>query len=178
MKKNPLEHIESLFSFLQKFTYEIYLSFATVISSFITEYHKVDMAFFCFILITCLDTLTRVHADAVKKGLVFNPFRFYFWKEFKSGRFRDMLHKIFYEYGVYLIIAFILDRLVFEHILINIYGKKLTLPVIALYIFSFIELWSVGENIDEAGGINIFKRVISFLPQKIQDIVDPKEEEK
>ena len=165
-----------MYSFLQKFTYEIYLFFATIISSFVTEYYKVDMAFFCFILITCLDTLTRVHADAVSKKIKFNPLKAYFWREFKSGKFRNMLRKIFYEYGVYLIIAFILDTLVFENLLISIYGEKLTLPVIALYIFSFIELWSIGENIDEAGGVNIFKRIIKFLPEKIQEIVNPKED--
>jgi hypothetical protein len=178
MKKSFWEDLHDLFVFLHKFTYEIYIAAAAVISSFMTAYYKIDMAFFCFVLLTSLDTITRVHADAVKKKLVFNPFKAYFWREFKSDKFRAMLNKIFSEYGIYLIIAFILDTLVFDKLLLNIYGQKLTLPVIALYIFSFIELWSIGENIDDAGGVNIFKRIVHLLPEKVQEIINPKEKEK
>jgi hypothetical protein len=180
MKKSFLENLQEnlhgLFVFLQKFTYEIYIAIATTISAFLTAYYKIDMAFFCFILITSLDTITRVHAEAVKKKLIFNPFKAYFWREFKSDKFREMLNKIFSEYGVYLIIAFILDTLVFDKLLLNIYGQRLTLPVIALYLFSFIELWSIGENIDDAGGVNIFKRIVHLLPEKIRKIVEPEKE--
>jgi hypothetical protein len=178
MKKSFLENLHDVFVFIQRFTYEIYMAIAATISAFLTAYYKIDMAFFCFILITSLDTITRVHADAIKKNLVFNPFKAYFWREFKSDKFREMLNKVFLEYGVYLVIAFILDTLVFDKLLLNIYGQRLTLPVIALYLFSFIELWSIGENIDEAGGVNIFKRIVHLLPEKVQEIINPKEKEK
>ena len=178
MKINFIDYIHSVFLFVERFAYDIYIVVATILSSFITAYYKVDLAFFCFILITSLDTVTRVHADAMKKKLRFNPFKAYFWRELKSTGFREMLNKVFYEYGVYLIIAFILDTLVFEKLLIDIYGVKLTLPVISLYVFSFIELWSIGENIDEAGGINLFKRLLHFLPEKLQKIVSPEGDKK
>jgi hypothetical protein len=125
-----------------------------------------------------LDTITRINANAVAKKLKFNPFKAYFWREIKSDGFREMSNKVFGQYGVYLCISFVLDQYVFTDLIINIYGEDLTLPVISLYLFSFIELWSIGENIDEAGGINLFKRVIHFLPEKVQKIVLPEDKEK
>lgn len=58
-------------------------------------------------------------------------------EELNSAGLRTMLNKVFYEYGVYLIIN-ILDPSGFEKLLIDIYGVKLTLPVISPYVFHFM----------------------------------------
>ena len=44
-----------------------------------------------------------------------------------------------------------------------------------LYIFSAIEIWSVGENIEKRGGVNLPKRVFHLLPEKIQKILKQEE---
>lgn len=185
MKKNFFLIYEDLFNFflkvynyIHKFTFEIYLFFAGLTSYFLSNYNRIDYAFYCFLIITSLDTVTRINAGAIAKKLKFNPFKAYFWKEIKSSGLRDMYKKVFMEYGVYLIISFVVDQLVFNGtITFNIYGSNLKLPVIALYLFSFVEVWSIGENIEEAGGINLIKKTLHFLPEKIQKIISPKDEE-
>ena len=163
---------------MQKCTFEIYLFFAGIVSYFLSNYDRIEYALGCFAILTMLDTTTKINAVAKAKKLKFNPFKKYFWLEIKSGGFRKMANKIFMEYGVYLIIAFVIDSLVFSKTTtFNIVGSDLKLPVIAVYYFSFIEAWSIGENIEEAGGINWLKRILHFLPEKIQKIVQPKTEE-
>lgn len=186
MKKNFFLFYQELFNFIlkiqnyvHKFSFEIYLFFAGMISTFLKDYDRIEYALGCFAIVTTLDTVTKINAVAKSKKLKFNPFKKYFWLEIKSGGFRDMANKIFMEYGVYLIIAFVIDILVFsETTTFNVVGSQLKLPVIAVYYFSFIEAWSIGENIEEAGGVNWLKRIVHFLPEKIQKIVQPKTEEK
>lgn len=185
MKKNLSISIEDFFNTLlkiwtaiQKFGFEVYLFFAGIFSYFLSNYARIDYAFYCFLIITSLDTVTRINAEAAAKKLKFNPFKGYFWAEIKSEGLRDMFKKVFTEYGVYLIISFVIDRLVFAGtITFNVYGSDIKLPVIALYFFSFVEVWSIGENIEESGGINLVKRVLHFLPEKLQKIISPKSQE-
>jgi hypothetical protein len=163
-----------IYDFFSKFFYETYLAISLTLSSFLAFYTDIKTALLAFAIFTILDTITRIDADAKNKGLKFNPFKAYFWAEIKSDEIRNMLRKVFMEYGVYLLIAFVIDALIFKHsVLFEIYDRKMTLPVIALYVFSGIELWSIGENIADAGGVNIFKRIIHFLPEKYQKIFIP-----
>jgi hypothetical protein len=172
--KEFFKNIQETFFGINLFMKEMYLAVCIFISSFLAHYTDIKTAFWAFIIITILDTTTRINAEAVKKGLVFNPFKGYFWAEIKSGGLRDMCKKIFSEYFVYLIISFVIDILIFkQNFLIDFMDRKLTLPVIALYVFSAVELWSIGENIEDSGGTNIFKRVIHLLPEKVQKIVQP-----
>ena len=87
-----------------------------------------------------------------------------------------MCDKIFRQYFMYLMIAFIVDVLILKKmVIVELWGDKLTLPMIALYIFSAIEIWSVGENIEKRGGVNLPKRVFHLLPEKIQKILKQEE---
>jgi hypothetical protein len=166
--------IHELYSFCSTFIHEVYLTICLAISSFLAFYTDIKSAFFAFVILTILDTVTRINANAKNKGLKFNPFKRYFWAEIQSGELRIMLQKVVMEYGIYLIIAFVIDVLIFKNsVLFEIYNRKMTLPVISLYVFSGIELWSIGENIADAGGVNIFKRIIHFLPEKYQKIFIP-----
>jgi hypothetical protein len=163
-----------ILNFFATFFYEMYLAISLAVSSFLAFYTDIKTAFFAFAILTILDTITRINANAKNKGLKFNPFKAYFWAEIQSGELRNMLQKVVMEYGVYLIIAFVIDALIFKNsVLFEIYDRKMTLPVIALHVFSGIELWSIGENIADAGGVNIFKRVVHFLPEKYQKIFIP-----
>jgi hypothetical protein len=163
-----------IFDFFSKFLYETYLAISLTLSSFLAFYTDIKTAALAFVIFTVLDTITRINANAKNKGLKFNPFKAYFWAEIQSGELRKMLQKVVMEYGIYLIIAFVIDALIFKHtVLFEVYDRKMTLPVIALHVFSGIELWSIGENIADAGGENIFKRIIHFLPEKYQKIFIP-----
>lgn len=153
------------------FIEKAYLWLTSFISGVLAYYTDLHLAVYFFLGATTLDTITSIHAKSVAKGLKFNPFKLYFWKEITSGGLRDWAKKVFLEYGIYLIIAFMIDEWVLKRmVLFEFFGRKLTLPVIALYLFSFIEVWSIGENIEEAGGNNLFKKILHFLPEKYQQI--------
>lgn len=166
--KNLITYLES-FTGLQKF----YITISSTLSGFLTYHANLKESLFVLAIVLVLDTITRIHANAKKKGLSFNPFKMYFWKEIESKGFRKMCEKIFLEYGIYIIIAFTLNKYVFNNeVLINFNDKGLTLPVLSIWVFSFIEIWSIAENIEDAGGKNIFKVVKELLPQKIQTLID------
>lgn len=151
--------------------YKIWTTVCTFFSSLLAFYTDLDLALSFFLLCTTLDTLTAIHAQAIIKGLKFNPLKKYFWGQIKSSSLRNWMKKVFWEYGLYLVIAFAIDKYVFKNfILLDILQRELTLPVLAVYLFSFIELWSIGENIEGAGGINIFKKILHFIPEKYQKI--------
>jgi hypothetical protein len=148
-----------------------YLIIITFISTLLSCHTNLKTALAAFTIITLLDTLTRINAQAKKQGLKFNPFRLYFYRQIQSKGLRDMCEKIFTRYGVWLIISFVIDYYILDRmILVDFNDKGLTLPVIALYLFCGIEVWSIGENIEDAGGVNIIKKILHLLPEKIQKI--------
>lgn len=153
---------------------KLYLSAASLMSGALAYYTDLNLALWLFFIATTLDTLTAINAQAVAKGYSFNPFKKYFWAQITSTGLRNWMKKVFWEYGIYLIIAFAINKYVLKNmILFDMFDRRLTLPVLALYLFSFIEIWSIGENLERAGGVNIFKKVLHFLPEKYQKIFKP-----
>lgn len=149
-----------------------YIFLTTTISGILSYHTELQSSLTIFSIVILLDSITRIHADAKKKKLKFNPFQLYFWKEIKSKGLRKMCEKLFLEYGVYLLIAFAVDKYILEQmILFEFNSKHLTLPILALWIFSFIEIWSIAENVEDAGGRNIFKLAHELLPEKMQSIL-------
>lgn len=156
------------------FMKKLWLTITGFLSGVLAYYTDLNLALWLFGISTVLDTLTSINAQAYAAGLKFNPFKKYFWAQISSTGLRKWMKKVFWEYGIYLIIAFAIDKYVLKNmILFDMLNRKLTLPVIAIYLFSFIEIWSIGENIERAGGINIFKRVLHFIPEKYQKIFKP-----
>lgn len=150
---------------------KLYLIITSFISTLLAYHTSLPTAIYAFLIVTVLDTVTRIHADAEKQGLKFNPFKAYFYSQIKSEGLRGMMNKIFAQYGIYLIIAFTIDYYILDKsVLLNYNDKGLTLPIISLYIFSGIEIWSIGENIEDFGGINLIKKIIHLLPERIQKI--------
>lgn len=150
---------------------KIWIFISTLVSGLLACYTDLIPALVIFIISTCLDTATSIHAQAMLKGLVFNPFKKYFWNEISSTGLRNWMKKVFWEYGVYLIISFVIDQCVLKNItLFSTFDRELTLPVLAIYLFAFIETWSIGENIERAGGINIFKKILHLIPDKYQKL--------
>lgn len=150
---------------------KIWLFIASIVSGLLACYTDLVPALFFFVISTCLDTATSIHAQALGKGLKFNPLKNYFWNQISSAGLRNWMKKVFWEYGVYLIISFVIDQCVLKNIILfNAEGRELTLPVLAIYLFAFIETWSIGENIERAGGVNIFKKILHLIPDKYQKI--------
>lgn len=150
-----------------------YLFISTTISGILSYHVELEDSLTIFSIVVILDSITRIHANAKKKGLKFNPFTLYFWKEIKSKGLRVMCEKVFLEYGVYLLIAFAVDKYILEQMIIFEFNSKhLTLPILAIWIFSFIEIWSIAENVEDAGGKNIFKLIGELLPEKLQNILE------
>ncbi len=152
---------------------KIYIFISSTISGILSYHVELEDSLTIFSIIVILDSITRIHANAKKKGLKFNPFALYFWKEIKSKGLREMCEKVFLEYGVYLLIAFAVDKYILEQMVIFEFNSKhLTLPILAIWIFSFIEIWSVAENVEDAGGKNIFKLINELLPEKLQSLIE------
>lgn len=152
---------------------KIYIFISSTISGILSYHVELEDSLTIFSIVIILDSITRIHANAKKKGLKFNPFALYFWKEIKSKGLREMCEKVFLEYGVYLLIAFAVDKYILEQMVIFEFNSKhLTLPILAIWIFSFIEIWSVAENVEDAGGKNIFKLINELLPEKLQSLIE------
>jgi len=152
---------------------KVYMFITAVVSSILSYHVELKDSLIIFSIVVVLDSLTRVHANAKKKGLVFNPFAKYFWKEISSKGLRDMCEKVFLEYGIYLLVAFAVDNYILDRmVLFKFNDIHLTLPILALWIFSFIEIWSIAENVEDAGGRNIFKVAYELFPEKLQKILD------
>lgn len=130
-----------------------------------------------FVIATVLDTITRIHADAKAAKLSFNPFQLQFWLRIKSKGLKKMGRKIFVEYGIAVIIAFFVDTLLFKNALhFKLLTLKLNIPIAAIIFFTGIEIWSVFENIEEAGMTNWLKKFLNlfsgFLPSKWKEVYE------
>lgn len=155
-----------------------YIWFTTFISSVLAYYTDLHIALYFFIGATILDTITAIDAQAKAEGMVFRPWKKYFWLQIKSRGLRDWCEKIFWKYGRWLIMAFMLNEWVLKNMVIfDMFNRKLTLPVVAVYLFGFIECWSIGENIEKTGDRNIIKMIFHFLPEKFQKIFKKVENE-
>lgn len=157
--------ITSLF-ISNKFFASAYLAITIMFSGYTTF----PQTLLAFALITSLDTITSINLGAYKKKLKFNPLKAYFWKEIKSGLIRVWMKKVFKEYFIYLIIAFILDILILEkQLYFDFMYFRLNLPIIVLWWAIGIELWSIGENIEGTGKKNWIKIAFKWLENQVRN---------
>lgn len=153
---------------------KIYIFLAGFFSWFFSTYPIEDILLL-FAIATTLDTATKIHAVAKNKGLKFNPFKKYFWKQIESQGLKLMGRKIFMDYSLPVIIAFLVDTLIFKNALhFDLLSLKLSIPSAAILFFTCVELWSIFENLEEAGGTNWLKKGMNwfsgFLPEKWQEV--------
>lgn len=151
--------------------------FATA-SGLLACYTDIDLALYLFLAATVLDTFSAINAQAVAKGLTFNPFKMYFWMEIKSKGLRSWAKKLFGEYTIYIILAFMLDKWVLKSmIVIDVHHWQLTLPVAVIYFLAFIEIWSIGENIEKTGRPNYIKKLVNWMmPEKFKKFIPGNED--
>ena len=163
--------INTLFISSLTFWQKIYLWTTTFLSGVLAYYTDLHFALYFFLGTTLMDTITAIDVQAKQKGLLFRPWKKYFWMQIKSSGLRNWCEKVFWKYGRWAIMAFMLNEWVLKNMIIfDMFERKLTLPVVAIYLFGFIELWSIGENIEKTGDRNIFKMILHLLPEKYQKI--------
>jgi hypothetical protein len=80
-----------------------------------------------------------------------------------------------YEYGIGIIVCAIFESMIFKMDPINVMDKKFSLTELAIMIASIIEVYSNYENMEAVSGRNIFKKMLGFLPESIQNIFIKKE---
>lgn len=151
--------------------YNIYLKISLFISSILSVYIGLQESLRLLGIMLLLDSLTRIHATAKQQKIKFNPLTKGFWFVIKSKGLKLMLNKAFMQYGIYFLIAYFVDNYVLRQMtIITFQETDFTLPVIVLWLCIAIEIWSVGENIEDAGGINIPKKVLHFFDEKYQKV--------
>lgn len=151
--------------------YNIYLKVSLLISSVLSIYIGLQDSLRLLGIMLILDSITRIHATAKKQGLKFNPLTKAFWLVIKSKGLKLMLNKAFMQYGIYFLIAFLLDNYILKQMaIIRFQEVDYTLPVVVLWLCIAIEIWSIGENVEDAGGVNIPKKVLHFFDEKYQKI--------
>lgn len=153
-----------------------YLFLTAAVAWFFSTY-DIKHILVLFVIATILDTITRIHAEAVKAKLSFNPFTLAFWLVIRSKGLKKMGRKIFVEYGIAVLIMFFIDTLLFKNTLhFELLSLKLNIPIAAIIFFTGIEFWSVFENLEDAGYVNWLKRFVDlfagFLPSKWKDMYD------
>lgn len=150
------------------------LSLSAIISVLIS----MKVALSGLILIIILDLITGISKNLYNQGKPFNPLKLYFWKSIKSYLLRRTWKKG-YEYGLGIIVVLIFDTMVWggdsRVMLVN---KIFTFSELSVIIASGIEIWSIGENIEEITGSNFIKRFTRILPYKMQKIVNKKDVKK
>lgn len=151
--------------------YQTYLKVGLLISSFLALHTNLYLALEVFALAVVLDTITRIHATGKNSGIPFDPKRKEFWLLIKSKGIRNMFNKVFMQYGIYALIAYFLDKNLLNQMTIFTFrDQPFTLPVVAVWLFTGSEIWSIGENIEDAGGVNYPKRLIHLIDEKYQKI--------
>lgn len=151
--------------------YDYYLKFSLLLSGIFSLYIGLEASFKVLLILVFLDSLTRIHATAKQQNISFNPFKKAFWLVVKSKGLRLALNKLIMQYGIYFILAFVIDKYILEQMtVLQFQEKNYTLPIVVLWVCSGIEVWSIGENIEDAGGVNLPKRLLHFLDEKYQKI--------
>ncbi len=151
--------------------------FLTAAVAWLFSTYDIKHILILFAIATILDTITRIHADAISEKIAFNPFTLVFWTRIKSKGLKKMGRKVFVEYGIAVLITFFIDTLLFKNALhFQLLSLKLNIPIAAIIFFTGIEFWSVFENLEEAGYVNWLKRFFDlfsgFLPSKWKDVYE------
>lgn len=153
---------------------KLYLFFSGITAWFFSTYQIHGILCF-FALATTLDTITRIHADSVKLGLKFNPFKMYFWLRIHSSGLKAMGRKIFLEYTFPIIMATGFDYWVLKSKFhFDVMSLHLNIPSAGILFFALVETWSIFENLEDAGHVNWTKKIFNVgkkhLPSKLKDI--------
>ena len=121
-------------------------------------------------LLITIDLLTGIRKNLHVQGIKFNPLKYYFWMAIKSYLLRKTWRKT-YEYGIGIIVVAILETLILGGTPVSILSKTFSLTELSVVLPAMIEAWSIFENLEGAGGVNLLKRVSVLLPPDIRTIL-------
>ena len=145
----------------------VVLSISTILSVLI----NMKIALLGLSILIIIDLITGIAKSLYEKNINCNPFKTEFWKSIKSYMLRKTWKKA-YEYGIGIIVVVILETLVFGgSTSIMLMSKKFSLSELAVVIPSIVEVWSIFENIEVVTKNNFFKKLYTFLPQKVQKVL-------
>ena len=145
----------------------VVLSISTILSVLI----NMKIALLGLSILIIIDLITGIAKSLYEKNINCNPLKTEFWKSIKSYMLRKTWKKA-YEYGIGIIVVVILETLVFGgSTSIMLKSKKFSLSELAVVIPSIVEVWSIFENIEVVTKNNFFKKLYTFLPQKVQKVL-------
>lgn len=124
-------------------------------------------------ILIIIDLLTGIRKSLHKNNIGFNPFRKVFWGSIKSYLLRKTWRKT-YEYGIGIIVIAVLESLIIGGTPITFLTKTFSLTELSIVIPALIEVWSIGENLEEVSGSNILKRLRPFMPKMLRAILGDK----
>lgn len=122
-----------------------------------------------------IDLMTGIAKSLFEKGVSVNLLKVSFYKSIKSYLLRKTWKKA-YEYGIGIVVVIIFESLVFGGgTSIQLLDKPFSLSELAVIIPSFIEVWSIFENIEAVSKNNFLKRLFKLLPDNVQDLFRKKQ---
>ena len=142
---------------------------ALLVSPILTLLLSMKTALIGLSILILLDLLTGIRKNLHQKGISFNPFKKQFWKSIKSYLLRQTWRKT-YEYGIGIVVVIIFESLVFGVTSVEVMDKSFTISELAVVIPAIIETWSIFENLEEVSKNNVLKRLITLLPQGVQNL--------
>ncbi len=122
-------------------------------------------------LLILLDLITGIRKSLYATEIKERFWQKAFWKQVKSYGMRETWKKA-YEYGVGIIVCSIFESMIFKTEPIELMNSKFSLTELAIMVASIIEVYSNYENMEAVSGRNIFKKILSFLPEPISKIVN------
>jgi hypothetical protein len=144
-------------------------TFTVLINSAIAIIAPIKIMIYGLLFLIFVDLITGIRKNHHIKGFSLNPFKVEFWKAIKSNSLRQTWRKT-YEYFIGILIAIVFENMIFGTISIEMQEKTFTLVKMAIIVSAAIEMWSIFENMEAVTGRNILKRIMSFLPEKIQNL--------
>jgi len=142
---------------------------ALLVSPILTLLLSMKTALIGLSILILLDLLTGIRKNLHQKGISFNPLKKQFWKSIKSYLLRQTWRKT-YEYGIGIVVVIIFESLVFGVTSVEVMDKSFTISELAVVIPAIIETWSIFENLEEVSKNNVLKRLITLLPQGVQNL--------
>lgn len=125
-------------------------------------------------LLIFLDLLSGIRKDFYLKKITAYVWQKAFWREVKSYGIRETWKKM-YEYGIGIIVCSIFESMIFKIEPIALMDKEFSLTELSILVASVVEVYSNYENMEAVSGRNIFKKLIKFLPETIQEILIKKD---
>lgn len=157
---------------IQKLTAKKFIAMSSV-SLILTTVMSIRQILLALAIIIVIDMLTGIRKDLFLRKIRISFIKKEFWHAIKSSGIRATWRKT-YEYVIGILVFVILDSLVLKTSNFELIGSRYTLSEIAAAIACLVETYSIYENMEVVSGNNLFKRIISFFPEKFKGLIHKK----